>query len=117
VEQVGAYASTTGCRRAFILASFGQAYDPPCHRCDHCRAGWVPVIPDPAAAAVLERFPLSAAVNDVTWGPGVVERHEAGAITVRFGSAGHRRLALELIGDGDLLRPAPSRPAGVPTPS
>lgn len=106
VEQVGAYATTVGCRRAFLLSAFGHTYEPPCGACDRCRSG-VAVTPDddPELAAAMERFPLGTKVDHATWGRGVVERLEPGAITVRFQSVGHRRLATDLVTDGDLLRP------------
>ncbi|MFN8622904.1 MAG: RecQ family ATP-dependent DNA helicase [Chloroflexota bacterium] len=108
VEQVGAYAATAGCRRAFILAAFGQDYEPPCGACDRCLAAVVPIVEDPASAAVLERFPMGARVNHVVWGPGTVERHEPGVLTVRFDAVGHRRLALDLLADGGMLVPMPA---------
>jgi ATP-dependent DNA helicase RecQ len=112
VEQVGAYAATTGCRRAFILAAFGQAYEPPCGACDRCLAAVVPIVEEPASAAVLARFPMGTRVNHLVWGAGIVEHHEPGVLTVRFDSVGHRRLALDLLADGAMLVAMPADQAG-----
>lgn len=40
--QMKAYAETPGCRRKKILASFGEEYEAPCHRCDFCLQGLRP---------------------------------------------------------------------------
>jgi ATP-dependent DNA helicase RecQ len=113
VDQVRAYVVTPGCRRAFILATFGHAYEPPCGACDRCRAAAADghEASDPVLAEALARFPLGSEVNHVAWGPGTVERHEPGILTVRFRSVGHRQLALDLVLADDLLRPVPWAPA------
>ncbi len=39
VEMMRGYAETTGCRRQFLLAYFGETLDEPCGNCDTCAAG------------------------------------------------------------------------------
>jgi ATP-dependent DNA helicase RecQ len=41
-----------------------------------------------------------------TFGEGLVLRHEEGSVVVLFDEAGYKTLSLELIREGDLLRPA-----------
>jgi ATP-dependent DNA helicase RecQ len=116
VEQVGAYAAAQGCRRRFILATFGHAYQSPCGACDRCHAeaaGDAPDAgrPDDAPRDDVERYPVGSAVRHVTWGLGHVERVDRAAIAVRFESVGHRTLSLELVEDGGLLLPADEAPS------
>jgi superfamily II DNA helicase RecQ len=69
-----------------------------------------------AVLDAIASYPLGAPVNHVLWGPGTVERHEPGIVTVRFHSVGYRQLALDLVTEGDLLRlaaaPGPDHPSG-----
>src|SRR3954469_15340651 len=44
VEMMGAYAEADGCRREFVLTYFGEAFEPPCGRCDNCLAGRVTAV-------------------------------------------------------------------------
>jgi ATP-dependent DNA helicase RecQ len=107
VEQVGAYADAGGCRRAFILSAFGHEAPLRCERCDICLSDDAPGDAELATvAAAADRWPIGADVLHATFGPGVVERHEVGSITVRFRDVGHRTLALELVEPTGLLRPA-----------
>ncbi|MFN7137601.1 MAG: NADH-quinone oxidoreductase subunit C, partial [Thermomonas sp.] len=36
VDMIRGYAEHDGCRRAFLLGYFGEAYTPPCGNCDRC---------------------------------------------------------------------------------
>ena len=100
VEMIRGYAELTSCRRAYILSYFGEAYEPPCGRCDNCEAGLV------SAAAVEQPFPLGTRVAHDEWGEGAVQRYEGDKMVVLFDDAGYRTLAVELVVERGLLRAA-----------
>jgi ATP-dependent DNA helicase RecQ len=103
VEMIRAYAELDdGCRREFVLNYFGEAFKPPCGRCDNCDAGRVAPPPDDAPFASGER------VVHAKWGPGVVQRIESGQIVVLFDSVGYKQLDVEIVRERGLLS-APAR--------
>ena len=100
IEMMRAYAERPGCRRAFVLGYFGEAFTPPCGNCDHCDAG----LPGPPA----ERgSPYSAGerVRHPEWGPGTVGQVDDGQITVVFDTVGYRTLDAGLVAERALLSP------------
>ncbi len=92
------YAETTGCRRHFLLSYFGEAYEPPCGRCDNCRAGLTD-----AGDATDGPFPVGSRVRHDEWGDGEVLRSEGDVIAVLFDNVGYRTLAVDVVIDNDLL--------------
>jgi ATP-dependent DNA helicase RecQ len=103
VEMMRAYAEHDGCRRAFVLGYFGEDYDPPCGNCDWCE--------EHADAAEDEQEPddgldVGARVAHVEWGEGTVAGREPDQLTVVFDSVGYRTLALALVLERGLLKPA-----------
>jgi ATP-dependent DNA helicase RecQ len=98
VEMMGAYAEATGCRREFVLTYFGEAFEPPCGRCDNCLAGRVE-----AVAAGERPFPDGSRVAHAEWGEGVVQRYESGAVVVLFDSVGYKKLGLDMVKERGLL--------------
>lgn len=132
VEMMRAYAETRTCRRAFLLAYFGElavgGVDPeagsaastmgePCGNCDSCLAdrspgrGTDPCEPrrvepnqsdDPAAPAA-PPFPPGCAVRHVAWGDGQVVRVEGDQVTVLFDGAGYRTLSATAVQQRSLL--------------
>jgi ATP-dependent DNA helicase RecQ len=101
VEMMQGWAEAqSGCRRAFVLAYFGEAFTPPCGACDLCDAG----LAGPAPAD--EPFPVGARVAHAVWGEGVVQRYEAEAVSVLFDEVGYKTLALDAVEENDLLQPA-----------
>jgi len=94
------FAETTGCRRQYLLAYFGESLDEPCGNCDTCEAGSAHAQPDPDASP----FALGGRVEHVEWGEGVVMRYEGDRIVVLFDEVGYRTLALQTVAARGLLR-------------
>jgi ATP-dependent DNA helicase RecQ len=100
LEMIRAYAETDGCRRQFVLSYFGEPFDPPCGRCDNCRAGRVV-----ATDASDDPFAVGTRVAHPEWGEGVVQRYEEDrAVVVLFDDVGYKTLALDVVLDRGLLR-------------
>ncbi len=99
VEMMRAYAETDGCRRAFVLGYFGEAYEPPCDNCDVCERRGDAVRQDQHAGP----FTVGDRVSHTTWGAGTVGQLEDGQITVVFDSVGYKTLGVELVLQRGLL--------------
>ena len=99
VEMMRAYAETTGCRRQFLLAYFGETMDRPCGHCDTCDAGTA----EQVAGADDSPFAVQSRVTHATWGSGVVMRYEGDRIVVLFEEVGYRTLSLEAVSARGLL--------------
>jgi ATP-dependent DNA helicase RecQ len=104
VEMVRGYAEHDGCRRAFLLGYFGEAFTPPCGNCDFCDAN-----PDgarqPAAQApgAGEPFTVGERVDHPEFGDGTVQRVEDGIVTVVFDRVGYKTLSTEIVTRRHLL--------------
>jgi ATP-dependent DNA helicase RecQ len=99
VEMMRAYAETTGCRRQFLLAYFGETLEEPCGNCDTCAAGTAAE----AADAGSSPYALQSKVAHASWGEGVVMRYEGDRIVVLFEEVGYRTLSLEAVAARGLL--------------
>ncbi|MEX2291382.1 MAG: ATP-dependent DNA helicase RecQ [Mycobacteriales bacterium] len=99
VEMMRAYAETTGCRRQFLLAYFGETLERPCGNCDSCLAGTAADQADAASSP----YPLQSKVSHAAWGEGVVMRYEGDRIVVLFDDVGYRTLSLEAVAARGLL--------------
>jgi ATP-dependent DNA helicase RecQ len=99
VEMMRAYADTSGCRRQFLLAYFGETLEEPCGNCDTCEAGTA----QEQADADDSPFPLQSRVTHASWGGGVVMRYEGDRIVVLFEEVGYRTLSLEAVAARGLL--------------
>jgi ATP-dependent DNA helicase RecQ len=95
-----AYAETDGCRRAFVLGYFGEAYRPPCGNCDVCESA-----PEVRAAAAAGPYAAGERVRHPEWGSGTVGQVEDDQLTVVFDAVGYKRLGLELVLERGLLAP------------
>ena len=94
------YAETTGCRRQYLLAYFGEQLDEPCGNCDTCEAGTAHEQPDADSSP----FGLQSRVEHTEWGEGLVMRYEGDRIVVLFEQVGYRTLSLPAVLSHGLLR-------------
>lgn len=101
VDMMRAYAEGTGCRRAFVLGYFGEAYEPPCGACDRCEQRGEEIAPRRAAP-----FETGARVAHEEWGTGTVSQVDDGQVTVVFDTVGYKTLAVDVVAERGLLRPA-----------
>ena len=101
VDMMRAYAEGSGCRRAFVLGYFGEAYEPPCGTCDVCEERGHEMAAD--AAAVDGPFAVGQRVEHDEWGPGTVGQIEGGQLTVVFDAVGYKTLGLDLVVERGLL--------------
>lgn len=99
VEMVRGYAETTGCRRQYLLAYFGETMDEPCGNCDTCAAGTASAGLDVADSP----FALQSTVTHTAWGNGIVMRYEGDRIVVLFASEGWKTLSLATVLQQGLL--------------
>ncbi len=97
-EMMLQYMETESCRWRTILGYFGQPAEENCQRCDNCDKG--------VASVGHQPFALDARVSHELWGEGQVIDHDGDTVTVLFDEGGYRTLSVELVTEGELLRPA-----------
>jgi ATP-dependent DNA helicase RecQ len=100
VEMVRAYAEHETCRRSFLLGYFGEAYPPPCCKCDNCDAGHGVSAHPPAAAGP---FAVGERVHHPDFGEGTIQRLDDGIVTVVFDRVGYKTLSEEIVTRRGLL--------------
>ncbi len=105
VDMMRGYAESSACLGRYILNYFGEAAEEPCGHCQNCDTGRAERAEE-AAATGDEPFPVGTGVVHVQWGRGDVMRYEGDKIVVLFDRVGYRTLSLELVQEGDLLRPS-----------
>jgi ATP-dependent DNA helicase RecQ len=93
VEMVRGYAEHDGCRRAYLLGYFGEAFEPPCGNCDFCDAHPDGVTPPPAD----EPFWVGEHVEHPRFGRGTVQRVDDGIVTVVFDRVGYKTLSADIV--------------------
>ncbi|HKC29738.1 MAG TPA: RecQ family ATP-dependent DNA helicase [Jatrophihabitans sp.] len=107
IEAVRHYAETSGCRRAELLAYFGEHYEPPCGNCDNDRrTGATSAVGQPAragsahaTAAETTRLPaVGATVQHRLWGHGTVLSADPHELVVAFDSVGYKHLTPAVLG-------------------
>ena len=101
VEMMRRYAEHDGCRRAFLLGYFGEAFDPPCGNCDVDDRGEVEAPPKRTAG-----FAVGDRVRHPEWDEGTVQRVEDDQLTVVFDGVGYKSLLAADVEERNLLRPA-----------
>ncbi len=114
LEMLRGYAETTGCRRQFLLAYFGERLEEPCGSCDTCTSGSAARVhaqKQASAASVASGgaeggWSVDDAVEHAQWGPGVVMSTDGDRITVLFEREGYKTLALAAVSAGKLLTAA-----------
>lgn len=102
IEMMRAYAESATCRRLVLLGYYGEAFEPPCGRCDNCRAGLV------ASAPADAPFAAGQAVEHREWGIGRVMIVEPERLVVLFDAHGYRTLALPLVVEAGIVTAAPA---------
>jgi ATP-dependent DNA helicase RecQ len=100
LEMMREYGETSGCRRQFLLAYFGQDLPHPCGNCDTCRSGTAYEQDFDSADSP---FPLDSRVGHKEFGEGVVMRFEGDRIIVLFEEVGYRTLSLRAVSEHGLL--------------
>jgi ATP-dependent DNA helicase RecQ len=112
IDSVRHYAETVQCRRAELLAYFGEASDPPCGNCDNdtvvaSAATGSPKHAHPDVAAPVGsqqgfgRTPaLGTKVTHRLWGPGTLLSQDEHELVVAFDSVGYRHLTPTVLTNG-----------------
>ena len=98
LEMMRGYADMRDCRRAHLLAYFGEVLPGPCQNCDTCDRG---IATEDAPEEI--PFPLHSVVEHKEWGSGRVLRYSGETIVVLFDTVGYRTLALDLVLSKELL--------------
>ena len=99
VEMMRAYCETDGCRRAFVLGYFGEAYEAPCGTCDVCEERGREVARDAQDGP----FAVGDRVRHAEWGGGSVAQVEDGQVTVVFDTVGYKTLGVDIVAERGLL--------------
>ncbi|MCY1145497.1 RecQ family ATP-dependent DNA helicase [Actinoplanes sp. Pm04-4] len=89
------YAETTQCRRAELLAYFGEHYPAPCGNCDNDAAA-----PPPAAATWSPTTGDGTRVTHKYWGSGLLLSRDDHELSVLFDSVGYRHLTPAVLTNG-----------------
>jgi ATP-dependent DNA helicase RecQ len=92
IEAARHYAETTQCRRAELLAYFGEHYEPPCGDCDNDATS----SPPPAT----NRTSGGVDVQHRLWGHGVLLSRDDHEVTVAFDTVGYRHLTAASLTNG-----------------
>jgi ATP-dependent DNA helicase RecQ len=109
LDMMRSYCETRSCRRRFVLTYFGEAAPEWCGNCDTCRRRQEE---GPGEASGDVPFPEQSRVVHAAFGEGLVLRHEGDSVVVLFDEAGYKTLSIELVEEGDLLRPLGTQISG-----
>jgi ATP-dependent DNA helicase RecQ len=113
IDSIRHYAETVQCRRAELLAYFGEVIQPPCRNCDNDSASSPPVraasvdtataVPGNPGGGAASDGAVGAAVTHCLWGPGTLLARDDHELVVAFESVGYRHLTPTALTNG-LLR-------------
>lgn len=98
IEMMRAYAETKGCRRRFLLSTFGERLENPCGYCDRCDGGVEPVSEEHV------QFAVDTKVQHENFGAGTVMASSEDALVVLFEEFGYRTLDARTVEDRKLLK-------------
>jgi ATP-dependent DNA helicase RecQ len=97
LDAARAYAESTRCRRAELLAYFGESYAPPCGNCDNDRT-------PKTAAASPPSITGGVPVRHRLWGEGQMLSQDDHELLVYFESVGYKHLTASALTSGILHR-------------
>ena len=107
IQAARTYAETSHCRRAELLAYFGDHYDPPCGNCDNDRAPGAGSRP----ATPADRPDRGRRVRHRLWGEGTLLHHDDHELIVVFDAVGYRTLTPAVLTNGLLTELGSDDPA------
>jgi ATP-dependent DNA helicase RecQ len=96
IQAARTYAETSRCRRAELLAYFGDQYDPPCGRCDNDAAT---TAADPSSIHA-DRPGRGRRVRHRLWGDGTLLHQDDHELIVIFDAVGYRTLTPAVLANG-----------------
>ncbi len=94
------YAETVNCRRAELLAYFGEAIDPPCGNCDNDAVHSARTGSHASSPAHGTRDMTGTPVVHRLWGPGTMLTRDEHELLVSFDSVGYRHLSPSALSNG-----------------
>jgi ATP-dependent DNA helicase RecQ len=97
IQAARTYAETSRCRRAELLAYFGDHYDPPCGRCDNDDLSTA------AREAHVDRPGRGRRVRHRLWGEGTLLHQDEHELIVVFDAVGYRTLTPAMLTNGILV--------------
>jgi ATP-dependent DNA helicase RecQ len=105
IQAARSYAETTHCRRAELLAYFGDQYDPPCNGCDNdSLVGTV-------SGTHVDRPGVGRRVRHRLWGAGTLLHQDDHELIVVFNAVGYRTLTPAALTNGLLVELGPGDPS------
>jgi ATP-dependent DNA helicase RecQ len=106
IQAARSYAETSHCRRAELLAYFGDHYDPPCGRCDNDREAHT----SDRAQAHIDQPGTGRRVSHRLWGEGTLLHQDEHELIVVFDAVGYRTLTAAALANGLLTDLEPADP-------
>jgi ATP-dependent DNA helicase RecQ len=97
IDMMHGYAETRSCRRQYLLAYFGESYDPPCGGCDVCRRDAEAASTDGHGGTqqrATRPWPVHGTVVHDAFGAGEVMGYEGDVVTILFAEHGYKTLSV-----------------------